>query len=106
MSLISKSDDYLDLSKLSDNELYQIMREAKNLYEAASAEVNRWGMVRCVVCQKEDIAYRDAPFYGWTTSSGYLLCQSCTLKWECKYGGELSGMPIDNPVDEIMAILD
>lgn len=96
----------IDFRSMSDKELWGVIAEAREIQDGAVAELNRWGRVRCAVCQREDVAYRNTPFYGWTTSSGYTLCYICTSKWERKYGDKLTTTPTDNPIDEIMAILD
>lgn len=100
------TNEVLDLRNMSELELNLFLQEARRLEEAILAELDRWSTVRCEVCQRDNIAYRGAPFIGWTTSSGYTLCNICTSKYERKYGKSLTGQPVDNPVDEIMALLD
>lgn len=105
--IMAKGDDNtLDFKAMTNDQLHQVMREARELLGQAHAELNRWSIVRCYICQRDNVCYRDEPFYGWTTSSGYILCHVCTNRWEGKYKTKLTGIPTDNPVDEIMALLD
>lgn len=107
MSILAQNEDeYLDLKKMTTTELTGIIAEADAIKSAAISELDRWSTVRCEVCQRENVAYRDVPFIGWTTSSGRVLCNVCTSRWERKYGGELDGTPVDNPIEEIMALMD
>jgi hypothetical protein len=100
------TNDSIDTRSLTRDELLSVMYEAQQLYDQAFAELDRWSTVRCTICQRENVAYRDTPWIGWTTSSGFTLCNICTSKWERKYNVSLTGTPVDNPVDEVMALLD
>jgi hypothetical protein len=95
-----------NIRKMTEDELRHTMWEAKELYDACLEELGRWETVRCVICQVENMAYRDTPWIGWTTSSGFVLCNICTSKYERKYNKVLSGTPTNDPVGELMALLD
>lgn len=104
--LATEGNDTLDLKKMSEDELKVILVQADRLKEAVLAELDRWSTVRCHICHRENVAYRDIPFIGWTTSAGFVLCNVCTPRWEMEHNKVLTGSPVDNPVDEIMALLD
>lgn len=105
MKIITSSGE-LNLKDMTEQELVAIAKEAKEIYAAAYEELDRWETVRCYLCERENVAYRDTPFYGWTTSSGYVLCNICSGKYERKHGTKLFCEPSNSPVDEIMALLD
>lgn len=103
MKILAKAgDDTIDLRSLSNQDLYRLAKEAKDLQDAVWEELDRWDVIRCEVCGADDLSYRSEPFYGWSQPSGHLLCPACTIR----FGNDLPNELSVSVVDEIMALLD
>ena len=92
----------IDLASMSNSELNDTIRGAEMLLENAWGELNRWEVVRCVVCDLSDLSYRGELFITWSKDSGYILCPKCSWKFKNKLPKDL----MVSPKDEIMALLD
>ncbi len=103
MKVSTKAVDYMvDLTTMSIDELHQLAKDAKDLCDSAWAEIGRWEVVRCTVCDVDDLSYRGEPFITWSNPSGYPLCPKCSFRFK-------NGLPkrlTITPKEEVLALLD
>lgn len=103
--LASVGDDTIDLAEMTNEELLILNTQLTDLQAEIFKEIGRWEVIRCAVCDRDDLSYRSEPWIGWLKIDGHVLCPLHAMRWKYQFKEDLHDIGI-TPKDKVLSMLD